>query len=351
MMNKIILNYPEKSRKCIQNLKLTSPSQDRAKIESRHGNVCKKYLQKVCEHEIYKRWKSEDETRLLWIHSHTNQTFFKSRDFDTGDQKRIVAAAIAKELERSLVVHGGALSYVFCENSKNPDLKLNDTAAILRGLMWLLSLTQESLTACLEDRYNGEGKSMYTDDNAKRALLDIFSKWLKGPNVSRVYLVVGAIDECYMERKDMVDFLDLIIMCCKDLPKVKWLITSDCYDIYLNHYIKPRLNRHRTSFETIHLNESSRKREPGRKAKAPGKGTEGTNQEIQRGGKESAQRGEEYLGKRKRRASDIIPEENVKKYVGEFFEGAAGDKRLDTPEVSSRENGANLERAKGKDLG
>ena len=315
MTNNIILDYSEKSWKCIQDLKVTSPFQDRAKIVSDHSKECEKHLRKVCEHESYKRWRDEDEITLLWIHTRTKQTFFKSRDFRTGDQKRIVAAAVAEELRRSMVARDSALSrksalsYMFCEN------KLNDTATILRGLMWLLTRTQRSLTAYLEETYKEEGDRMYTDEHAKRTLSGIFSRWLKDTNASRVYLVVGAIDECYMERKDILNFLDLIITCCKDLPKVKWLITSDWDDIYINYYIKPRLDGHRTSFETIHLNERSKMKEP-----------------------------------REGRASDAIPGENVEKYVGEFFKGAAGDKKNETPEVSSQGNGTNPKRATGSNI-
>ena len=184
-------------------------------------------------------------------------------DFETGDQKRIVAVAVAKELEQSPVVRANALSYVFCRNSKNPELKLNNTAAILRGLMWLLSLAQESLIIYLEETYNQEGMSMYKDQHAKHALSDILLRWLEDTNVDRVYLVVGAIDECYMEgKKDILHILDLITTCCKELAKVKWLITSDCDDIYIN-YIKARLDTHDRSFKTIHLNE---RRKPGSKA-------------------------------------------------------------------------------------
>ncbi len=353
LVNKIVYSYPEKSSsQCIQDLKLTNPHWDRVEIEECHGDVCEEHLQKVREHPNYKCWKNDDTTRLLWIYSHTKETIdFKTMDFETGDQKRIIAVAVAKELEQSPVVRDNALSYMFCRNSKNPELKLNDIVAVLRGLMWPLSFTQESLNVCLEETYNREGKSMYTDEHAKRALSDILLRWLKDTNVGRVYLVVGAIDECYIERKDI---LDLITTCCKGLAKVKWLITSDCDDIYID-YIKARLDPHDPSFKTIHLNERRKtgskagpraNRRRGKRKKALGKGTKETNQEMERGGEESAQVGEGYLDKRKGGASDTIPEEYVEEYVGEFFKGGAGGNKYEKPEVSGWKNGANAGRAK-----
>ena len=374
LVNKIVHSYPEKpSSECIQKLKITNPRWDRVEVEECHSDLCEEHLKKVRENESYKLWKNDDETRLLWIYSHTNQMLDpETKDLETGDQKRIVAAAVAKELEESLGAHKHdkkhALSYMFCRNSRTPELKLNHTAAILRSLMWLLSLTQESLTVRLEGMYNLEGKSIYEDENAKHALSKILLEWLKDTEISRVYLVVGAIDECHPERKQV---LEKITTFCKDLPKVKWLITSDCDDIYINYYIKAELDRHAISFKTIHLNERSqinegsqlnegshpnershliersKKRKSRTNKKPRGKGTKGTKQETKRGVEENAQVGEGSLDKGKGRASDPIPEENVEKYVGEFFKGAAGDNKNDTPQVSGWVNVANPERANG----
>ena len=102
LTNNIFHNVPERNsnRRCIQDLKITNPHWDRTDIEDRYGNVLEKHLQKVCNHPSYKRWKNDDETRLLWIYSHNRQTIdYKTMDFETGDQKRIVAVAVAKELE------------------------------------------------------------------------------------------------------------------------------------------------------------------------------------------------------------------------------------------------------------
>ena len=346
LVNKIVHSYPEKpSSECIQNLRITNPRWDRAEVEECHGDLCKEHLKKVREHESYKVWKNDDETRLLWIYSHTNQAIDpETKDLETGNQKRTVAVAVAKELEESLVAHEHALSYMFCRNSRTPELKLNHTAAILRSLMWLLSLTQESLTVRLEGKYNREGKRMYEDENARHALSHILLEWLKDTKASRVYLVVGAIDECHPERKQI---LELITTWCKDLPKVKWLITSDCDDIYINYYIKAQLDHHGISFKTIHLNERSKRKKSRTKKKPRGKGTKGTKQETKRGGEKSAHVGEGYSDKRKGGVSDTIPEENVEKYVGEFFKGAAGDNKNETPQVLGWEIGANPERARG----
>ena len=345
--NTIIHSYPHhrSSSYCIKDLKLTNPLWDRDEIEECYGYVCEKYLQKVRNHPSYQRWKNDDETRLLWIYSYTGQTM----DFKTRDQKKIIAVAIIKELEQSLVVRDNALSYMYCQNSKILELKLDDTAAILRGLIWMLCLTQESLTKRLEIAYSREGRSMYTDKHASSYLLNILTEWLRDTNIGIVYLVVGAIDECYPERKEV---LDLIIECCKTLPKVKWVITSDCDDIYSNYirYIEGKLDPYHLSFETIHLNErrgagskaGRRAERRQRKKKALDKGTKGTNQEMEHRREESGLVGEGSLDIEKGGASDTISEG----YVEEFFKGVAGVNKYEEPEVSGWEKGANAERAK-----
>ena len=392
-----IIHREKNSSQAIQDLKLTKPHRDRANIENDHSDVCKEHLRKLREHSSYRRWKDDDEIRLLWIYSHSRQTMVKTMDIETGHEKRIVAVAVAKELEESPVVRNNALSYMFCRNSINPE-KLNDTAAILRGLLWLLSLTQDSLTVYLEKTYNHEGKSMYTDEYAKGTLSDILLRWLGDTNVRRVYLVVGAIDECYIERKDILEFLKLIIMRCKGLAKVKWLITSDYDDIYID-WIKWKLGPDDRSFETIHLNEGSKTlQDPrfgtihlkessktlhnslfetyhliessktlpdpsfeahhpnkgsnmGRKAKRRARnlqrqkevvitrGTRGTGQQMKHGGARSAQVVEGDLDKRKGGASDTIPEESVEEYDGleKLFDGGAGENKDIIEDVSGSE--------------
>ena len=243
---------PRSDREFTPDLKPTNPYHDKADIENRHGVVYDEHLYKVCEHKSYKRWKHADDVRLLWIYSHTKQNIdFQTMDFEKGDQGRIVAGVVSKDLEQSLVIRDNALSYMSCQTSKSSDLKLNDTTTILTDLMWLLSSAHESLAVSLEEAYKREGESMYTNTQASHTLASILMRWLNVTNVDRVYLVVGAIDQCYIERKNI---LDLIIDCCKDLAKVKWLITSDCDDFWVD-YIQHKLGPNNPSFETIHLNE------------------------------------------------------------------------------------------------
>ena len=196
---------------------------------------------------------------------------------------------------------------------------------------------------------------MYKDQHAKHTLSNILLRWLEDTHVDKVYLVVGAIDECYMERrKDILHILDFIAKCCKKLAKVKWLITSDCDDIYIN-YIKAKLDNPDRSFKTIHLNE---RRRPGskprmraekrqrHKKKAPGKGTKGMNQEIERGGDEGGQLREGYLDKGKGGASDTITEE----YIATFFKEVAGEDGYEKPKVSGGKKGAGAAREQGLNI-
>ena len=356
-INKIFNTLPEARRRkeiqdlqCIRDLKLTSPYYDRMKIVNRHSDVCDEHLQKISEHQSYKRWKDNDKVRLLWIYSHDIQTVnVKTMDFKTGNQKRTAAAAVAKELEQSLVPDN-ALAYMFCQNSKKPELKLNDTVAILRGLMWLLSFTQESLTVRLEEKYNPQGISMYEDEHAEEALSDTLMEWLEDSNVGTVYLVVGAIDECYSDRTEV---LDLIIKCCKRSAKVKWVITSDCDDIYSTYinYIKDNLGPNHLSFETIHLNERSEKggngkmgakKEQGQWETAPGNDTKGTSQEMEHGREESTGVAERHQGKRKRGVSITIQEDYG---LENLFEDVA-DSQARTREIFDRMIAANYRLAR-----
>ena len=345
MTNNIIYKLPGQNSECLQYLKITNPVSDKTSFKDRHRPVYENLLQKVREHPNYDCWKRDDETRLLWIYCHGSETM----DFEAWDQKTIVAVAVANELEDSLMVptnisnNQGALSYIFCGKSIHP--KLNTPAAMLRGLMWLLCLkesstvrSEESLAARLEERYYKEGMSLFEDQNATIALSDIFFKWLKDTNVSTVYLLVGAIDECYgEERRDTMRILDLITTRCKALANVKWLITSD----YDDSIIKARLKTHDRSFKIIHLN---KRRTAGRrkrnKKKALDNDTEGTNPGIEGGGREGGQVKGEHLDKGKREAGDSITEGSV----AVFLNNVANEDKDEEAEESDGEERANAER-------
>ena len=94
---------------------------------------------------------------------------------------------------------------------------------MLRGLIYQLLVQQQFLMSHLRERYDKE-KQLFEGANAFFALQDIFTKMLHDPRLTRVYLVVDALDEC---EDGLPQLLNLIIrIMSTSFSRVKWLVSS-----------------------------------------------------------------------------------------------------------------------------
>src|SRR5439155_4411483 len=68
------------------------------------------------------------------------------------------------------------------------------------------------------------GRELFEDINAFVALSNIFTEMLHDPHLTRVYLVVDALDEC---ESGLLQLLDLIVRnVSTSSSRVKWLVSS-----------------------------------------------------------------------------------------------------------------------------
>ena len=74
--------------------------------------------------------------------------------------------------------------------------------------MYQLLVQQPSLFSHLRERYNKGGQPLFHDVNAFDALSDVFKKILHDPSLTRVYLVLDALDEC---EPGWLELLQLIV--------------------------------------------------------------------------------------------------------------------------------------------
>ena len=79
---------------------------------------------------------------------------------------------------------------------------------MLRGLIYQLLVQQQSLISHLREQYDNAGPQLFEDVNAFVALSNIFTKMLHDSRLTRVYLVIDALDEC---ESGLLQLLDLIV--------------------------------------------------------------------------------------------------------------------------------------------
>ena len=131
-----------------------------------------------------------------------------------------IVKELEEELERQPLTSSTALSYFFCQGT---DENLDNAAAVLRGLIYILCIKQPSLTSHLHDRYDHAGAKLFQDANSFYALSKVLKNILQDERLQRVYLAVDALDECMADQDQLLRFIAGPEMAS---PRVRWLVSS-----------------------------------------------------------------------------------------------------------------------------
>jgi NACHT domain len=195
-------------KKCLQDLCLTNPNDDMTRIERTKGGLLDNLYVWILRHRDFTNWRNEDKTRLLWIRG------------DPGKGKTMLLIGVIRELQKS--IHPmGLLSYFFCQGT---DSRLNNATAVLRGLMYQLLIQQRCLISHLTEEHNKRGLQLFEDINAFIALSEIFTKMLEDTRLTKLYLIVDALDECDSELFQLLDFI--VQNASTSSSRVKCLVSS-----------------------------------------------------------------------------------------------------------------------------
>jgi hypothetical protein len=200
------------SQSCIQDLRTTDPREDKKRIEDTKGGLLQDSYQWIFEHPDFQQWRDDKQSRLLWIKG------------DPGKGKTMLICGILDKMSPLTRLRNKEsttlLSYFFCQAT---DSRINNAAAVLRGLIYLLIDQQPSLVSHVQKKYNHAGKALFEDANAWVALSEIFTSILQNPSLKRTYLIVDALDEC---ETNLPQLLNLVTRTALISPRVKWIISS-----------------------------------------------------------------------------------------------------------------------------
>jgi hypothetical protein len=196
-----------KLEKCIQDLHLTNPRDDKKRIEDTKGGLLEDSYRWILENSDFRRWRDDQQSRLLWIKG------------DPGKGKTMLLCGIINELEKSMS-KTGILSYFFCQAT---DSRINHATAVLRGLLYLLLNQHPSLVSHVQKKHDYAGKALFEDANAWTALCEIFTNILQDPNLNKTYLIIDGLDEC---ETDLPKLLDFIVQQSPVSSRVKWIVSS-----------------------------------------------------------------------------------------------------------------------------
>jgi hypothetical protein len=204
---KRLMDEIDKRDKCIQDLRLTDPRDDKKRIEETKDKLLEGSYRWILEDSDFQQWRDHPQSRLLWIKG------------DPGKGKTMLLCGVINELSKSMI-HTSQLSYFFCQAT---DPRINSATAVLRGLLFLLVNGQPSLVSHIRKKHDHAGKVLFEDTNTWTALSDIFTNILKDPTLKDTCLIVDALDECVTGLPKLLDFVAQTSCVC---PRVKWIVSS-----------------------------------------------------------------------------------------------------------------------------
>ncbi|KAK7178050.1 beta transducin-like protein HET-D2Y [Paraphaeosphaeria sporulosa] len=193
--------------KCLADLRLTDPRDDKKRIEETKGGLLKDSYRWILDNPDFRQWRDNPQNQLLWVRA------------DPGKGKTMLLCGIIDELQNSMGATG-ICSYFFCQAT---DSRINSATAVLRGLLYMLVDQQPSLVSHIRKKHEHAGKALFEDVNAWVALSGIFTNILQDPGLNSTYLVVDALDECVT---DLPKLLDFITQKSSISSHVKWMVAS-----------------------------------------------------------------------------------------------------------------------------
>ncbi|EWC48071.1 hypothetical protein DRE_02650 [Drechslerella stenobrocha 248] len=210
----VSIHNPKEREDPLRDLRTTDPRDDKMRIEQTKGGLLENLDCWVLNHVDFQRWRGDKESRLLWIKG------------DPGKGKTMLLCGIVNDMSPKSRLEGKKaaplLSYFFCQAT---DERINNAAAVLRGLIFLLASQQPSLVSHVQKKYDGGVKNPFAleDPNSWYALSTVFRNILKDPSLDSAYLIIDALDEC---STGLPELLNLIVEESSAVARIKWIVSS-----------------------------------------------------------------------------------------------------------------------------
>ncbi|KAI9658392.1 MAG: hypothetical protein M1821_002525 [Bathelium mastoideum] len=223
----------EANNQCKGAWRQTDPRDDRQRILNAKDDLLNELCTWILDDPAFRRWWNDDECRILWIHG------------NPGKGKTMMMMALIEEISHKIEgLPSETMAYFFCQNTIQ---ELNNGAAIIRGLTYFLADEKPQLVAHLRRHYDQRGSGLFEGLNATYEMWRTLMEMLQDVALSKVYLLVDAVDECHVQSAE--DFLKLLLQATlKPSSKVKWIISSR-NEQYIREYLERPSAAYDTSLE------------------------------------------------------------------------------------------------------
>ncbi|KAH6635938.1 hypothetical protein F5144DRAFT_161070 [Chaetomium tenue] len=177
-------------------------------VVDNRGGLLKECYSWVLRHERLRRWRNDDQSRLLWIHG------------DPGKGKTMLLCGVIDHLS-SQGSGSAAVSYFFCTEA---DEQLNNATAVARGIIFTLLESNPQLIPSLRAKYQTKAITLFKSVDAWVILSEVLTDILQHPRLAEAFIVIDALDECRVGRQELLKFL---VEKASTLPSgIKFVVSS-----------------------------------------------------------------------------------------------------------------------------
>ncbi|KAJ4986332.1 Vegetative incompatibility protein HET-E-1-like protein 15 [Stagonosporopsis vannaccii] len=198
-------------QRCLSDLRVTDPREDRARIEDSKGKLLRDCYVWILDDANFQRWSVQSEPQLLWIKGKSG----------TGKTMLTMGIIAMRKLLGFSGISTPLLSFFFCQ-IRVPTL--NNAVSVLRGLLYMLVAQQEGLVEYVRRRCKTVGKLLFDGPDAFPILRTILSDMLHDASLPPTYLLIDALDECTTGLSEILHIITDSSFA--PLGKIKWLVTS-----------------------------------------------------------------------------------------------------------------------------
>ncbi|KAF4454061.1 Vegetative incompatibility protein HET-E-1 [Fusarium austroafricanum] len=197
----------DETNRRLKDLFETDPATTRNHILQLKGVPLKNTYEWIFDHQDYKQWRNNNDSRLLWIKA------------GPGKGKTMLMCSIITQITEEAPDLAHRIAYFFCQATEP---KLSKATAVLRGLVFLLMKQDPSLWSHVPSEYDIQGKEIFESKEAFNVLSTTLTAMLQDPKLEGATLIIDALDECTQDLKFLLNF---IAKTSRTLP-TKWIVSS-----------------------------------------------------------------------------------------------------------------------------
>ncbi|SPJ88930.1 related to ankyrin 3 [Fusarium torulosum] len=166
--------------KCLQELFVTDPTQDREDILDAKGDICQGTCEWILSTQEFKTWDA-NSPHLLWISA------------PPGMGKTFLSIFLSKHFESMCTEQTNrAATFFFCDNKV---ANRNTAVNILRGLLTQLVSHQKDLVDRIVVEWRQKSSQLF-QDSSFNTLWKVFQDMIMASNFHTIYCIIDALDEC-----------------------------------------------------------------------------------------------------------------------------------------------------------